>query len=148
MHEDAKPAGAHCAQCDTSAVHSVGSLYANTNLPVGTTHSQHLPTWLRSCTPPQKMTTWTGFTLALFLWPPCLFLLLTVAYSRWIGVSPIPHGEWIYVWAAAVGVAAWIIPAWKRRRLAATHNGAWEQKMEEWRHATLCLHCGNIASSS
>jgi hypothetical protein len=59
-----------------------------------------------------------------------------------------PHGDWVYVWALGVGITVWIIPAWKRRRLAAAHNGdVLEREMEQWRCATLCLECGNVGSS-
>jgi hypothetical protein len=91
------------------------------------------------------MTRWTGFTLSLLLWPPCIFLLLYVVYSQFLGAAAQPSMIAVYVTAAATGIGAWIVPAWKRRRAAERHNATtWEKKMTAWHRATLCLACGDV----
>jgi hypothetical protein len=144
----AATAEARCLACDSWAVYPLGLVYASSTetraamSPQGVA-SPRLAAWLADSHPPEKMTTWTGFTLGLLLWSPCIFLLAQVLGTRTTTGRFIEDNPNLYVVALAVGVIAWAGPALRRRRQARHYNsGGWEEEMREWQAARVCLNCG------
>jgi len=141
-----------CLSCGSWAVYPLGLLYASSTethvsmSPQGVA-SPRLASWTADSHPPEKMTTWTGLTLGLLLWIPCIFLLAQVLYTRTTIGRSIEDRPGVYVVALAVGVIAWVGPALRRLRHARHYNsGPWEEEMREWHGARVCLKCGNRPS--
>jgi hypothetical protein len=138
-----------CSHCGSWAVQSLGVIYASSSQTLATLSpyrvaTPSLATWVTRAYPPEKMTSWNGFTLTLLLWPPCLFLLGTVFYA-WLTGGVARESALLYATAAAIGIAAWAIPAFLRKREATEHNmKIWEPAMRKWRTTYMCLKCGRI----
>jgi hypothetical protein len=138
-----------CLACGSSAVYPLGLVYASSMetraaMSPQRVASPHLSSWLADSHPPEKMTTWTGFTLALLLWPPCSFLLAQMLYTRTTAGRSVEESLGLYLVALGVGVLAWAGPALRRRRQAHQYNaGPWEEEMREWHAARVCLKCGS-----
>jgi hypothetical protein len=153
--EDISAAAAEprCLACGSYAVYPLGLVYASSTetcaaLSPGRLASPHLAAWLADSHPPEKMTAWTGFTLALLLWPPCVFLLLQMLYARATPRSFVEGSLGLYLVAFGVGVIAWVGPALIRKREAHRYNsGPWQEKMREWHAARLCFNCGSRQTS-
>lgn len=142
-----------CFACGSWALYPLGLVSASSTetraamSPQGAA-SPHITSWLAGSHPPEKMTAWTGFTLALLLWPPCIFLLAQMLYTRmWTGRPP-EDSPSLYLVAIGVGVIAWVGPALRRRRQAHSYNsGPWKEEMREWHAARVCLKCGSRLTS-
>jgi hypothetical protein len=150
--QKAVPAAAEqprCLACGSWAVYPLGLVYASSTetraamSPQGVC-SPRLASWLADSHPPEKMTTWTGFRLALLLWPPCVFLLAQMLYNtRTTTGQSMEDNPSLYLMGLGVGVIAWAGPALGRRRKARHYNsGPWEEEMREWHAARVCLNCG------
>jgi hypothetical protein len=140
-----------CLRCGSWAVHPLGLIYASSTPTLAALSpyrvaTPSLPLWVTArAYPPEKMTTWTGYTLSLLLWPACLFLLGTAFYGWWSRGSVAHEGLAIYLSAALVSLVAWSIPAFVRRREANRHNvEIWEPAMRTWHTSHMCLKCGLV----
>jgi hypothetical protein len=140
-----------CLHCGSWAVHPLGLIYASSTptlaalSPYGVA-TPSLPLWVAArAYPPEKMATWTGYTLSLLFWPPCLFLLATYLYG-WLttGGFGIENAS-LYMSGGLVGLVAWSIPAFLRRKEADEHNRRiWEPAMNKWHTSHMCLKCGRV----
>lgn len=140
-----------CLHCGSWAVYPLGLIYASSTptlaamSPYGVA-TPSLPLWITAhAYPPEKMTTWTAYTLSLLLWPACLFLLGTALYGWWAKGAVGDESPAIYLTAGLVGFVAWSIPAFLRRREANAHNAEiWEPAMRKWQKSHMCLKCGRL----
>jgi hypothetical protein len=137
-----------CSNCGSWAVRSLGFIYASSSQTLAALSPYRvarpsLPMWVARAYPPEKMTSWNGFTLTLLLWPPCLFLLGTVFYAWLIG-SVTRESALLYATAAAIGIAAWAIPCLRKREATEHNMTIWEPAMSKWRNTYMCLKCGRI----
>ena len=118
--------GRQCPNCGSWTVKSLGVIHAtsSTNLAALSPYGMAPPdlaTWVARAYPPEKMTTWTGFTLSLLLWPPCIFLLGISLYG-WFTGSLGKDSALLYLSAGAFGIGAWSLPGLLRKRTADQHN--------------------------
>jgi hypothetical protein len=140
-----------CLHCGSWAVYPLGLIYASSTptlaamSPYGVA-TPSLPLWITAhAFPPEKMTTWTAYTLSLLLWPACLFLLGTALHGWWAKGAVGDESPAIYLTAGLVGFVAWSIPAFLRRREANAHNAEiWEPAMRKWQKSHMCLKCGRL----
>jgi hypothetical protein len=149
QHISAAAAEPRCLACGSCAVYPLGLVYASSTetrasmSPQEVAH-RRLNSWLADSNPPEKMTAWTGFTLGLLLWPPCVFLLLRMLYARATTGRFIEESLGLYLIAFGVGVIAWAGPALIRQREAHHYNsGSWLEEMRSWHAARVCFNCGS-----